>query len=293
MLQQYKFPSTVWDVDKELNKNQEFLVNLYTVNNPEKIIIWLPGMSDKPLADKDNPLLEKFIKEALIKNYTVAVVAFPGTAGNGFIEQRTMSGLRQNVQDTLKIISQKVKRYASLEKILIGRSASGTLLGSLINQDFSKGIVIAGRLRTKKLYDEVINDPVSYPRIKTDKGQELYVFGSLQDFMSAQYVYLDSDGSKKYCQNSKYLDELKTEEELINENFAQLASLQNKQYPKLLAIQAQDDEMVPLQLSSWQELAQKNDLEIDTFTIDYQCGHKFNTQPAVTDTVQKIWQFIN
>ncbi|PIQ71729.1 hypothetical protein COV87_01735 [Candidatus Roizmanbacteria bacterium CG11_big_fil_rev_8_21_14_0_20_37_16] len=288
-IEQIKFNSIVYDTNTQAIKKQDLAINLYNASNSKGLIIWLPGMSDQPFADNENPLLTYFVQKALVKNYAVAVIAFPGTAGNGHIEERTMSSMRQNIKDVLEELSENISDFQSIKKIIVGRSTGGTLAGSLIDLNVDNIVIIAGRLKTNELYKLIIKNKDSYPSISI-KNNNLFGFSNLKPFIQAKYTVKTKFGDTLYCQNEQYVKELQIEEKKIQEGFFRTSQQSRK--PRILAIQATDDQVVPYQLREWEKLARKSSVPIQLFSIPYACGHSFTTQPAIAQTTEQILQFI-
>jgi len=280
VLKQISYESTAWNVKKKAVKKQKLKLNIYEANNSKKLIIWLPGMSDCPYADNKNPLLQYFVSNALKNYYSVVVVAFPGTAECGYIEERTMKTMKQNVEDSLKALYINYPKYREIEKILIGRSAGGTLAGSLIDQGFTKCILIAGRLKAKKLAEQY-----------TFKDKKLIPFGKIKSFIQTRDIYLNNNKNRMYFQNNQYIKELFDEELNIRKIFKKTSEL--KYFEGILAIQALDDKVIPFELKEWKLLANKFALPISLLPIKYTCGHSFSTQPAISEVTRKILKFIN
>ena len=99
------YKSTVWSIRTEKFTRTALCINYYEAPNATGLIVWLPGMSDKPIADRNNPFLSYFIPRGLQKNFSVAVVCFPGTFDRRYIEERTLSTMRQNVSDAVVALS--------------------------------------------------------------------------------------------------------------------------------------------------------------------------------------------
>jgi len=250
------YTSAVWDIKTASLSSALLSIQLYEATKPTGIIVWLPGMSDKPIAGRDNPLLSYFIPRALKKSFSVAVVCFPGTFDSRFIEERTLSTMRQNVRDAIGILSKRIINYSNLKKILVGRSAGGTLVASYLTQNFDIGISIAGRLKLTDLYRDI-----------------------RKKFGKRTYYPINS----KYSLNEQYVKELGLEEKLITQSFRKA----NKNI-SLVAIQAKDDDIVPYQLDRWKELAEQNKIPITLYPLTVQCGHSYITQPAIRLVTQKI-----
>lgn len=271
------YQSVIWDTKKQTIRKARLSINLYEAATPTGIIVWIPGMSDKPIADPDNPLLSYFIPRALKKGLSVAVICFPGTFDRRYVEERTLGSMRQNVTDAIAVLSKRVRSYPNLKKILIGRSAGGTLVPSFLNSGFDLGISIAGRLKLNDLYR----------RIKRDFGKRaFYPINTVKPFLRIRSPITINEKTM-YCLNKQYVIELGQEESNIMRAFAQA----NATMP-LLAIQAKDDDVVPFQLDRWEQLSQKNNLPITLFPLAVPCGHTFATQPAIRLTTQKILSFI-
>lgn len=266
------YKSDVWDIRTSRVRKALLYVHLYESKNPTGIMIWIPGMSDKPIADKDNPLLSYFVPRAIKKGFSIAIICFPGTYDRRFVEERTLSTMKQNVFDAISILAKRIPNYAALKKILIGRSAGGTLITNYLDNDFDMGISIAGRLKLTKLYR----------RIKASFGQRsFYPINSIKPFLRIRYP-IKTDGKLMYCLNAQYVKELGEEEQLVEQSFTKANTI------SLLAIQAKDDDIVPFQLDRWKQLANRNKIPISLFPLSVSCGHSFNTQPAIRLTTKKI-----
>jgi phosphohistidine swiveling domain-containing protein len=278
-MKQISYTSAAWDIKRKSIKKQILKLNFYEALNPKKLIVWLPGMSDEPYANNENPLLQYFVSKTVKKNYSVVVIAFPGTAGYGFIEERTIKTMKKNVKDALRALSQTYPTYLNMDKILVGRSAGGTLASSILNTGFQKCVIIAGRLKTQELAKKY-----------SSSNKELITFGTLKPFMQTNVNYVNNDDSKLYYQNKVYIEELNSEETSIRKAFRKASKLET--FPGILAIQALDDKTVPFQLDQWKLLAGKFSLPINLFEIKYTCGHSFSSQPAIVDVTDKILEFI-
>ena len=277
---QISYESVAWDVKKRLVKKQALKINLYESKNPKKLIVWLPGMSDQPIADKENPLLKYFVSKAIKKNYSVVVIAFPGTLGYGYIEERTIKTMRQNVNDALDTLFRSYPKYINIDKVLIGKSAGGTLAGSILDKGFKKCVIIAGRLKTRELAKKYLSNKKEY-----------IPFGKIQPFIQTKINYVNKNGNKMYYQNKFYIKELNNEEVNIEKIFKKTSQL--KILTGILSIQALDDKIVPFQLDQWKLLAEKFSLPIELLPIKYSCGHSFSRQLTISDVTSKILKFIN
>ena len=188
--------------------------------------------------------------------------------------------MRQNVKDALSALFLNYPEYLSMDKILIGRSAGGTLAGSILDKGFKKCVIIAGRLKTRELAKKYLS---------TEK--EYIPFGKLQPFIKTRINYVNKNGNKMYYQNKFYMKELRNEEVYIEKIFKKTSQL--KILTGILSIQALDDKIVPFQLNKWKLLAEKFSLPIELFPIKYSCGHSFANQPVISDVANKILKFIN
>jgi len=287
-----QYLSKVFDPTLQKEVEQELPLIIYEAPNAKKLVLRLPWMSDSPYADENNPLLQEFVKKSLKNNTSVVIVAAPWTGWKGYIEQRTLKILKQNFVDALIILKSKISNYSELKKYLIGRSVGWTLVGGLIDTDDFEGFaIIAGRLKTKELYDEVIDTPEEYPPIQ-NKNNTFYGFGWLRSYIRAGITTKTSKWKKVYCQNSYYLNELLTEQKEIEKAFETVSEKTNK--PSLLILQASDDTTVPYsQFDQRIELAQKNKLPVQSVTIKTKCWHRFEEPEAIKTTNETLQKFIN
>ncbi|HLD24329.1 MAG TPA: hypothetical protein VJB96_00210 [Patescibacteria group bacterium] len=269
------YRSAVWDIRTDSIKSARLYILLYEASKPTGIIVWLPGMSDKPIADRNNPLLSYVVPRALKEGFSVAIVCFPGTFDARFIEERTLSTMKQNALDAIKKLSQTIRNYKSLQKILIGRSSGGSLVGRFVDTGFDAYISIAGRIQLRELYKQIQR-----------KG---YLCNTAKPYLRVRNP-VNIGNEIKYCINDQYMKEIGTEETKIRTSFERAGRQTAK--PKLLAIQAHDDNVVPYQLDAWKKLADGYDIPIALFPLNVPCGHSFLSQPVVRLTANRILSFI-
>ncbi len=265
-------------------------MNIYKAKNPKGLIIRLPWMSDSPFADEKNPLLQTFVKQAIENGITVIVLASPGTAWIWYIEQRTMKLLEQSLMSSLQIIQRQMVWYNKIKKYLVWRSVWWTLVGASLGiKDFDKFIIVAWRLDTQELYNEVMNKPDEHPVVSMS-WKIFYGFGWLQEHIQA-WVIATANGQRLYCQTEEYVQELLTKKQAIESTFVEVSKRSRK--PDLLIVQAKDDTKVPYtQLNRRVQLAQNNNIPVTSVTIEYECWHDFRHKEAVDETVHAILAFI-